>query len=187
MSDHREQLQAALDQITKALRDSVQAIAPVLALVHQQLVALSEQAAAAKARTRADFTLSDTVDDLLTDRHTPTATEAHSMRKPTARDETSAPIRKLLGEMDAAYATYQRHRQEVAAALGLPAETAWGDLIDAARAAVAGRTTYRAEADEAGLKLAAVRKLADGWAVLRTHGGAAYELLAILDNPAAGA
>ena len=32
-------------------------------------------------------------------------------------------------------------------------------------------------------RLARVRKLSEDWAVLRTHGGAAYELRAVLDDP----
>lgn len=32
-------------------------------------------------------------------------------------------------------------------------------------------------------KLAQVRRLSENWAVLRTHGGAAYELRAVLDDP----
>jgi hypothetical protein len=38
---------------------------------------------------------------------------------------------------------------------------------------------------EAAVALARARRLANDWAMLRTHGGAAYELRAALDGPAA--
>ncbi|MFD4738696.1 hypothetical protein ACFWNQ_15185 [Streptomyces virginiae] len=57
----------------------------------------------------------------------------------------------------------------------------WADRARASTILQARRWAARARTAEAAL--ARVRKLADDWAVLRTHGSAAYELRATLDEP----